>query len=339
MVASFKNNYNNCYAIQGNIMFNSVLRVLAASVALATPALAQEFPTQPVRVVVPYNAGGTVDYVGRVTAAEMGKLMGENFVVENRPGASASIGNQYVANAAPDGYTLLMTSVTSNAITSALNPDTAGYVLKDDFAPVGAVGRVPLMLVAANNIPADTIEELIEYAKAEELPLTYASSGIGSTEHLGAIVFADAAGIELEHIPYTGGAPAMVDLVAGRVSLMVATVSTALPQLEAGAIKPMVVAMPERIDMLPDVPSATDAGLDSFNVASVYGLLAPSDIDEATMSALRSALQETVSSEAFVTQMGERGIVPSTDAPEDAGKIYEAEVDTWSERVLAVDFD
>ena len=146
-------------------MIKSFLRVLAASAALAAPALAQDFPNQPVRVVVPYNAGGTVDYVGRVTAAEMGKLMGENFVVENRPGASASIGNQFVANAAPDGYTLLMTSVTSNAITTALTPETAGYALKDDFTPIGAVGRVPLILVAANNVPAETIEELIEYAK------------------------------------------------------------------------------------------------------------------------------------------------------------------------------
>ncbi|NIY96160.1 tripartite tricarboxylate transporter substrate binding protein [Salipiger sp. HF18] len=339
MVASFKNNYNNCYAIQGNIMIKSFLRVLAASAALAAPALAQDFPNQPVRVVVPYNAGGTVDYVGRVTAAEMGKLMGENFVVENRPGASASIGNQFVANAAPDGYTLLMTSVTSNAITTGLTPETAGYALKDDFTPVGAVGRVPLMLVAANNVPADTIEELIEYAKAEDLPLTYASSGIGSTEHLGAMVFADAAGLELEHIPYTGGAPAMADLVAGRVSLMVATVSTALPQVEANAIKPMVVAMPDRIDMLPDVPSASDAGLDGFNVASVYGLLAPVGIDEAALTALKAALQQTVAGEAFVTQMGDRGIVPSTDAPEDAATIYEAEIDTWAERILAVDFD
>lgn len=320
-------------------MIRTILAALAATAAFSAPAIAEGFPEQPVRIVVPYNAGGTVDYVGRVTAAEMGKLMGENFVVENRPGASASIGNQFVANSAPDGYTLLMTSVTSNAITTAMDPDKAGYVLKDDFAPVGAVGRVPLMLVAANNVPADTVEDLIAHAKAEEYPLTYATSGIGSTEHLGALVFADAAGLELEHIPYTGGAPAMADLVAGRVSLMVATVSTALPQIEAGAIKPMVVALPNRISMLPDVPSATDAGLESFNVASVYGLLAPADIDADAMTALKAALQEAVTSEGFVAQMGERGIVPSTDAPEDAQSIYDTEVDTWSERISAVEFN
>lgn len=315
------------------------LRTICLAVLVATPAMAADFPEKPVRIVVPYNAGGAVDYVGRVTAAGLSKALGENFVVENRAGAAGSIGIQYVASAKPDGYTLLMTSVTSNAITSAIKPESAGYDLKQDLTPVGIVGLVPLLLVAANNVPANTVEELIAYAKSQDQSLTYASSGVGSTEHLGAVVFGEAAGIELEHIPYTGGAPAMADVVAGRVQLMVATLPTALPQIEAGMVKALAIALPERVATLPDVPSAPEVGLDSFNVASVYGLLAPKDIDAAALDTLKTALHGVVTDAAFAAQMNERGIVPSTETPDQAAAAYAKEIDVWSERISKIEIE
>ena len=318
-------------------MIRKLIQSVGLAALIATPALAADYPDKPVRIVVPYNAGGAVDYVGRVTAAGLSAALGENFVVENRAGASGSIGIQFVSTSAPDGYTLLMTSVTSNAITSALKPDSAGYDLKTDLTAAGIVGRVPLMLVAAENVPVNSVEELIAYAKTQERPLTFASSGVGSTEHLGAMVFAEAAGIELEHIPYTGGAPAMADVAAGRVQLMVATVATALPQVETGKVKALVVAMPDRIPSLPDVPSATDAGLDSFNVASVYGLLAPAAIDPAALEALKAALHGVVTGEEFAKQMSERGILPATETPDQTADVYANEVDTWWARVANVE--
>lgn len=318
-------------------MITKMLRNICLAALVATPVLAADYPEKPVRIVVPYNAGGAVDYVGRIAAAGLSEALGENFVVENRAGASGSIGIQHVSSSVPDGYTLLMTSVTSNAITSALKPESAGYDLKTDLAAVGIVGRVPLLLVAAGNVPAENVEELIAHAKEQDVPLSYASSGVGSTEHLGAMVFAEAAGVELEHIPYTGGAPAMADVVAGRVSLMVATVPTALPQIEAGKVKPMVLALPDRVSSLPNVPSAPEAGLDTFNVASVYGLLAPAGIDTAALATLQDALSGVVTSDDFATQMSERGIVPATETPSETADTYANEVDTWRARISNIE--
>lgn len=320
------------------MLTKSLKMVAAVAIALgsASPALA-EYPTKPVRVVVPYNAGGAVDYVGRVVAQDLSVVFDQNFVVDNRPGASASIGNQFVKNSRPDGQTLLFTSLTSNAITVAMEPETAGYDLEADFVSVGLVGSVPLVLVASGSLPVNSVSELIEYAKSQEQPLTYASSGIGSTEHLGALTFARAAGIELQHIPYTGGGPAMTDVAAGRVTLMVATLPTAQPQIEAGSIKALAVAMPGRVPALPDVPTAAESGLADFAVASVYNLLAPADIDPAVLSALREKLAEVVVSDAFQAKMTERGIVANLQIADEPDAAYLAEIESWRTRVAEID--
>ncbi|MDP3342175.1 tripartite tricarboxylate transporter substrate binding protein [Frigidibacter sp.] len=308
-----------------------------ALITTTAPVSAQDYPSKPSRIVVPYNAGGAVDYVGRVSAEGLSKLFGQNFVVENRPGASAAIGIQFVKNAAPDGYTFLFTSVTSNAITAAMEPGVGGYDLKADLQPVGLVGQVPLVLVASASVPATTVAELIEYAKTQEQPLAYASSGVGSTEHLGALAFAQAAGIELRHIPYTGGAPAMTDVAAGRVPLMIATLPTAQPQIEAGTIKALAVAVEERVQNLPDVPTAAEAGLEGFAVASVYGLLAPAGIDAGILAALRENLAAMVASPEFSQMMLDRGIIPNALVSEDPDAAYVAEIDLWAELVAQIE--
>lgn len=307
-----------------------------ALITTTAPVHAQDYPSKPSRIVVPYNAGGAVDYVGRVTAESLSQLFGQNFVVENRPGASAAIGIQYVKNAAPDGYTFLFTSVTSNAITAAMEPGAGGYDLKADLQPVGIVGRVPLVLVTSASVPATTVAELIEYAKTQEQPLAYASSGVGSTEHLGALAFAQAAGIELRHIPYTGGAPAMTDVAAGRVPLMIATLPTAQPQIEAGTIKALAVAVEERVQNLPEVPTAAEAGLEGFSVASVYGLLAPAGIDAGILAALRENLATMVASPEFSQMMLDRGIIPNPLVSKDPDAAYAAEIDLWADLVAQI---
>lgn len=322
-------------------MLHHLLGGLAATTialfATTAPGLAEGFPSKPARIVVPYNAGGAVDYVGRVSAENLSRLFGQNFIVENRPGASAAIGIQYVRNAAPDGYTLLFTSVTSNAITAAMDPGAGGYDLKTDLHPVGIVGRVPLVLVANASVPATTVAELIDYAKTSGQPLAYASSGVGSTEHLGALAFAQAAGLELRHIPYTGGAPAMTDVAAGRVPLMVATLPTAQPQIEAGTIRALAVAVDERVQNLPDVPTAAEAGLDGFSVASVYGLLAPAGIDADVLAALREKLAATVASPDFAQKMLDRGIIPNAQVIDDPDAAYAAEIDLWAGLVVQIE--
>ncbi|MEQ9811316.1 MAG: tripartite tricarboxylate transporter substrate binding protein [Azospirillaceae bacterium] len=319
-------------------MSRALILAAVASLAIVPVAAAQDYPERPVRIVVPYNAGGTVDFVGRVLAEHLSEHFGQQFVVENRPGASGSIGAQSVLAAAADGYTLFMTSVTSNAITTGLDPEAAGYDLIEDFVPAGIVGRVPLLLVAANDIPAESAEDLIAYANEQSQPLAYASSGVGSTEHLGAVLFGQIADVELLHVPYTGGAPAMADVVAGRVPLMVATVSTALPQIQANAITPVVIALEQRIDALPDVPSAPEAGLEGFDVASVYGLLAPVDVDPAIISTLNDAIAEIAADEAFSTTMLERGIISSANMSGTYAEFFQADVEKWHRLVESVDF-
>ncbi|SMO86553.1 Bug family tripartite tricarboxylate transporter substrate binding protein [Paracoccus laeviglucosivorans] len=320
----------------------TIRMLAAAAIAIATlaptiSAHAAEYPAKPSRIVVPYNAGGAVDYVARVVAEALGKGLGQNFVVENRPGASASIGIQFVTNARADGYTLLFTSITSNAITAAMEPDKVGYDLKADLQPVGIVGRVPLVLVTSQNIPANTIAELIEYSKEQEMPISFASSGIGSTEHLGALAFAQAAGIEMQHIPYTGGAPAMTDVAAGRVDLMVATLPTAQPQIEAGNIKALVIANDERVEILPEVPTAKEASLEGFDVASVYGLLAPAKIDAQALETLRGSLDEIAKSPEFAKMMLDRGIIPNAEVKADPDAAYSAELDLWRNLVAQIE--
>ncbi|AMY70836.1 Bug family tripartite tricarboxylate transporter substrate binding protein [Frigidibacter mobilis] len=310
------------------------------AMALMTSAAtvrADDYPSKPPRIVVPYNAGGAVDYVGRVSAEGLSKLFDQNFVVENRPGASAAIGIQFVKNAPPDGYTFLFTSVTSNAITAAMEPGAGDYDLKTDLQPVGIVGQVPLVLVVGASVPATTVAELIDYAKSQGTPLAYASSGVGSTEHLGALAFAKAAGIELRHIPYTGGAPAMTDVVGGRVPLMVATLPTAQPQIEAGTIKALAVAVDERVQNLPDVPTASEAGLEGFTVASVYGLLAPAGIDTHVLATLRENLATMVASRDFSQKMLDRGIIPNALVSDDPDGAYAAEIDLWHDLVAQIE--
>ena len=319
-------------------MPRTFLFAVLASMLAVPVGFAQDYPTKPVRLVVPYDADGAVDYVGRVLAQHLSEKLGQQFVVENRAGASGSIGAQAVLAAPSDGYTLLMTSVTSNAITTAINPDSAGYDLKEDFVAAGIVGRVPLVLVAATNVPAQSVEELTAYAAEQSQPIPYASSGVGSTEHLGAVLFAQIAGLDLLHIPYTGGAPAMADVVAGRVPLMVATVPTALPHIEANAVTPLVVALEQRIDALPNTPSAQETGLDGFDVASVYGVLAPADIDPAIVEALNSAIADVAADETFSAKLLERGIVSSSNIATTYAEFYEGDVDKWRALVETVDF-
>ncbi|AEQ50197.1 Bug family tripartite tricarboxylate transporter substrate binding protein [Pelagibacterium halotolerans] len=317
-------------------MYKPILALGLASL-LVTPALAQGYPEKPVRVIVPYNAGGAVDYLGRVLAQQLSEELGQQFVVENRAGASGNIGAQAVASSEADGYTLLMTSVTSSAITSALQPDTAGYNLDEDLEGVGMVGLVPFLLVSSAQTPAANFDEFLAYALEQGDALAYGSSGVGSAEHLGAELLAGIAGFEALHVPYTGAAPAMTDVVADRLPMMVATVPTALPHIDAGAVTPLVVALDSRIDSLPDVPSAPEAGIEGFDVVSLYGLLAPVGLSEDVKAALSEALSAVVEDSEFTTALEERGILPVEGGVESAQDMFLADVEKWYTRVKNTD--
>ncbi|NDP60795.1 MAG: tripartite tricarboxylate transporter substrate binding protein, partial [Oxalobacteraceae bacterium] len=265
---------------------------LTLATALAAPGIASAagYPEKPITLVVPYPPGGATDIIGRVVAQKLGGALGQTVVIDNRGGAGGNIGAAAVAKAAPDGYTLLMGALTSHSIMATLEKKTIKYDLEKDFAPITMVGSVPLVFVVHPSVPAQNLQQLIAFGKSKPGYLTYASSGAGAPQRLAAELFKRMAGLDILHVPYKGSGPAMVDLVGGQVLMMVETVPAALSFITAGKLRALAVSTSQRIPMLPDVPTATEAGLPGFDVSSMFGVLAPAGTPEPIVNRLNMEL-------------------------------------------------
>jgi tripartite-type tricarboxylate transporter receptor subunit TctC len=294
------------------------------------PAQAQDYPSRPVQIIVPFSAGGAVDAVGRLMAQKLSDRLGKPVIVENRPGASGNIGAHAVARSPADGYTLLMAAVTNYAINAPLQPAQVTYSLEKDLVPVAIVGNVPLMLVVNPAVPAASLQQFIQLAKAKPGQLTFASSGNGSTEHLAGELFKKLAGVDMLHVPYKGGAPAVADVMGGQVSAMVATTPNVLPNVKANRLRALVTAMPARNAQLPDVPTAAEAGLPGFEVASVYGILAPAGTPQPVLNKLASELKAILQMPDTVERLQQLGIEASYSSLDDAARRVRAEFAKWS---------
>jgi len=248
--------------------------IIAIALASVRPAGAQDFPSRWIRMVVPFAAGGSTDVVARIVAAAMSKVLGQQVVVDNKSGAGGSIGSAEVANAAPDGYTLLAATVSTHAINPSLYRKL-GFDAVDDFTPVLHLVDVPNVLVVHPSLPAKTVAELRDYAQANPGKLSYGSAGIGSIGHLQGHWFSRLIGANTIHVPYRGVGPALQDLLAGRIQFMVDNVPSSLPHIRSGALRAMVVSEEERIPQLPDVASSPDAGIPEFIGYSWIVLVAP----------------------------------------------------------------
>ncbi|HWI15384.1 MAG TPA: tripartite tricarboxylate transporter substrate binding protein [Burkholderiales bacterium] len=253
-----------------------LLRVIAGAIALAAaaPAGAQApYPSKPVRIVVPLSPGGTVDIVARSLAQKLAEQLGQQFIVENRPGVSSLVGTQHVSKAPPDGYTLLAIANTFATVPAIMsNP---GYDVARDFAPVSLTARIPQVLDVTPSLPARTVKELIALAKARPNELSYASSGTGSTGHIAAELFNRQAGIRMLHVPYKGNAPALVDLIGGQVMLFFDQLSTSVPYIDGNKLRPIAVTTKTRAPRYPDLPTIDESGLRGYDVMTYNGLLAP----------------------------------------------------------------
>ena len=312
--------------------FRSLL-VAAASLALIVSshtAQAQDYPSRTVQIIVPFSAGGAVDAVGRLMAQKLSDRLGKPVVVDNRPGASGNIGANAVARSPADGYTLLMAAVTNYAINAPLQPAQVTYSLENDFAPIAIIGNVPLMLVVNPSVPATSLQQFIQLAKAKPGQLTFASSGNGSTEHLAGELFKKLAGVDMLHVPYKGGAPAVADVMGGQVNAMVATTPNVLPNVKGNRLRALVTAMPARNAQLPDVPTAAEAGLPGFEVASVYGVLTPTGTPQAVVNRLASELNAILQMPDTIDRLQQLGIEASYSAPDDAARRIRAEFAKWS---------
>jgi tripartite-type tricarboxylate transporter receptor subunit TctC len=305
--------------------------VLLPVLMLSPSANAAAWPEKPVKIVVPYPAGGNTDSQARLIAQRLGAAYHQAFIVENKPGANGVIAAQYVAQSAPDGYTLLMSAVAQIAIAPAM--EHVSYDPVKSFAPISTVGSNPLVVAVSSEVPAKTIKELVDYSKTQANGMNYASAGSGSVPHLAAVLFFKRAGMKMVHVPYKGGAPALTDLLAGHVPLYFANVAEVLPYVKSGKLKLLAVTSAKRIPQLPDVPTVAESGFPDFAVHTWNGLLAPAGTPEAVIADLSAHVQAAVKEPETIKRLESLGIAPVGDTPSTFAASIRHDIDMWGSAV------
>lgn len=312
------------------------IAVAAALLIGVASAPAQDYPTRPVTMVVPFAAGGPTDTVARLVAQSMSKTLGQQVVVENVGGAGGTIGAARVAKADPDGYTLLLHHI--GQATSATLYRKLSYNAKTDFAPVGLVTDVPMTIVARKDFPAKDLKELVAYVKANPDKVTLANAGVGAASHLCGMLFMQALATPLTTVPYKGTGPAMNDLVAGQVDLLCDQTTNTTGQIKGGAVKAYAVTTPTRVASLPDLPTTKEAGLPAVEVAVWHGLYAPKGTPDAVVNKLSDALKVALKDDTVKQRFNELGTEPVTDAratPKALGDFVATEIDRWKPVITA----
>lgn len=292
---------------------------------------AANYPNQPIKLMVPWPAGGGVDTTARILSDLMGQRLGQPFVVDNRGGAGGNIGTELAARQKPDGYNLLMSSISPNAVNVSLY-GKLGFDPVKDFEPVIYVSAVPNILVVPADSPFKSVKDVIEAARANPGKFNYGSAGVGSSQHLAAVQFAAAAKIDIVHVPYKGTAPAEADLAAGHISLMLDT-TTCLPFIAAGKMRALAVASKARNPALPDVPTLDEAGLPGVYASSWYGLSAPAGTPRAIIEKLNAAANAVLQSPELKARMLTMGAEIGGGTPEDFGRFMASETRRYAEIV------
>lgn len=310
------------------ISYLSVAVVAALTIAGPHGALAQAYPNKSVRLVVPFPPGGGVDATARVLSKKLSDQWGQQAIVDNRTGAGTTIGNEIAAKAAPDGYTLLLTN-NALAISAGLYPKLR-YDTAKELTPIMEILRSPFVLVIPANSPMKSTQDLIAAAKAKPGEITLANTGVGSGPHLAGVLFANMAGIKLNEIPYKGGGPAMVDLAAGRVNMLLTTPLAALPQVQAGRLRAVGVTSAKRAADLPTVPSLAESGLPGYDVSTWYMLLAPTGTPKTLIAKLYSDAKSGLSQPDAAKILSGGGTELVFSSPEDSAKLLRTELDRWA---------
>ncbi|CAN7215960.1 Bug family tripartite tricarboxylate transporter substrate binding protein [Variovorax paradoxus] len=267
------------------------------------------FPSRPVTLVIPFPPGGATDVNGRVIAQRLGKELGQPVVIENRGGAGTVIGASYVSKAAPDGYTLLISSGTTFTVNPAIRPNLPYDPVKG-FEPIGLAGRVGLILLANSEVPVQTVKQFVDYVKASPGKYSYASFGTGTTSQFAGETILHAAGLKMTHVPYKGSAPAMTDLMGGQVPFSIDTVSAAIPQLKSGKIKAIAVTTAKRSTLLPDVPTMAESGYPEVNTDTWLVLVAPKGLPPEVKAKLEKALAATMADPDTRAKLSAQGLEP-----------------------------
>ncbi len=295
---------------------------------LAAHAVAQPYPAKPIRMIVGYPPGGGTDIVGRMMAQKFSENFGHTVIVDNRWGATGNIGTELAARATPDGYTLLMGNVAPNAINVSLFKKIA-FDPVNDFAPVSLVALTPNMLVVHPSVPVKNIKDLIALAKAKPGAYNYASAGIGSSSHLAGALFGILTGTNIVHVPYKGGGPAMVDVLAGQMQLYFGTMPGVMPHVKSGKLRPVAVTSDKRSQTLPEFPTIAESGVTGYEAATWYGLLAPAQTPRAIVERLHREVVKILGVAEMRERLVAQGFEPVGGTPEQFGAYIKTEIAKW----------
>ncbi|WP_064577339.1 Bug family tripartite tricarboxylate transporter substrate binding protein [Cupriavidus gilardii] len=317
-------------------------RLLAAGVALATTfagvsgaAYAQDgYPTKPITMIVPFSAGGTTDILARIVGLQLGKALGQPVVIENRPGAGGNIGASLAAKAPGDGYTLFMGTIGTHAINQSLYSKLPYDPVKD-FAPITRVAMVPNLVVVNPNVPAKSVKELIAYVKANPNKISYGSSGNGSSMHLSGELFNSMTGLNIQHVPYKGSAPAVNDLLGNQIGLMFDNLPSSYQHVKAGKLRPLAVTSAKRSPALPDVPTVAEAGVPGYEATSWFALYATGGTPKAIVDRLNAEVVKILAMPDVQKQMAGQGAEPSPEKPEQLAAFMKTEAAKWAKVVKA----
>jgi tripartite-type tricarboxylate transporter receptor subunit TctC len=316
-------------------MTTSPRLALAALGLMATASLAHaqgDYPSRPVRIIVGFGAGAVADTPGRLLAQKFSQALGQQFIIENRPGAGSSIAAEFVSRAPPDGHTLFMATSanTINTTTSKLSFD-----IVKDFAPIALVCAVPNMLVAHPSLGVDTLQQLIALAKQKPEQIHFASSGVATTTHLAGELINVMAGVKLVHVPYPGSAQALTDVLAGRIPLLFAPASAVIQHVEKGALKPIAVTQLKRAGIAPNVPTMAESGLAGYDIGLWFGLLAPAGTPRPIIDRLARAANEAIKSDDVASALRTAGLDPLGSSPDEFARYIVSEVEKGATVVQA----
>lgn len=307
--------------------------LLVLALASTAGAFAQDYPMKPIRMVVPYAAGGGVDIIARVIAHELSKILGQSVVVENRAGASGTIGGEFVAKAAPDGYTLLMIGTPYVIVPSLFA--RMPYDAVKDFAPISQVTSQPYIMGVHPSVPAKSVREFIALAKSKPGQLNYGSAGPGTTPHMATELLKTLTGIDLVHVPYNGGARATIALISGEITMLFGTLPPFLPLVKSGKIRPLAMSSLKRSFAAPELPTVAESGVPGFEVISWFGLLAPAKTPKEIVAKLHAEIAKLVRTPAIKGRLATDGSDPVGSTPEELGAYIQAEITKWGKVVRA----
>lgn len=323
-------------------MKTTSLSVVLAGFAVAcavAPAHAQNsYPSQPIRIIVGYSAGGTTDILARALGEQLSKELKQPIIIENKAGAAGNIAAAAVQQAAPDGYTLFMATVSSHGINPAVYRKSLGYDPVGGFTPVSMIASIPLVLVANPKLPVNSVGDLVELARAKPGDLNYSSSGNGSPVHVAGAMFASEAQVKIQHVPYRGGALANSSVMSGETQFSFATLPAALPQVKAGSLRALAVTTRERSTELPDVPTVAETtSFKGYEINTWNALMAPKGTPDAVVAVLNQAVARALAVPALQTRFKGEGATPGASSPAELGQFVNTELTRWATVIKEVD--